>query len=68
MIRLFDINYGIPKSVQTELPTEFIVSALKLGWEDGDDLTEIIEGLSADFISDETGWLVNGFEYEILNK
>jgi len=68
MIRLFDISYDAPKSVQKELQKEFIVSAVELGWEEGDDLTEIIEGLSADFISDETDWLVNGFEYEILNK
>ena len=68
IIRLFDIEYDAPKSVQKELQKEFIVSAVDLGWEDGDDLTEIIEGLSADFISDETDWLVNGFEYEILSK
>jgi hypothetical protein len=68
MIRLFDISYDAPKSVQKELQKEFIVSAGELGWEEGDDLTEIIEGLSADFISDKTDWLVNGFEYQILNK
>jgi hypothetical protein len=68
MIRLFDISYDAPKSVQKELQKEFIVSAGELGWEEGDDLTEIIEELSADFISDKTDWLVNGFKYQILNK
>jgi hypothetical protein len=66
IIRLFDIEYDAPKSVQKELEKEFIVSAVDLGWEDGDDLTEIIEGLGADWISDQTDWLVNGFEYNIL--
>ena len=66
IIRLFDIEYDAPKSVQKELQKEFIVSALQLGWEDGDDLTEIIEGLGADWISDQTDWLVNGFEYNIF--
>ena len=68
MIRFFDIRFDAPKSVLKVLQNEFIVSAGVLGWEVGDDLTEIIEELSSDFISDETDWLVNGFEYEILNK
>ena len=68
MIKLFDINYDAPQEVIDELPKEFIVSAAYLGWEDGDDLTEIIEGLSADFISNQTDWLVNGFEYKILKE
>ena len=68
MIRLFDIEYDAPQEVIDELPIEFIVSAVDLGWEDGDDLTEIIEGLSADYISDQTDWLVNGFDYTILKE
>jgi hypothetical protein len=66
MIRLFDISYDAPKSVQKELQKEFIFSAQYFDWKEGDDLIEIIEALSPVIIEDETGWLVNGFQYEIL--
>jgi hypothetical protein len=65
IVKLFNIKYQSPKSVQSDLETYFYTSLDTLDYENGDDADLIIQSIAGDKISDKTGWLVESFDYKL---
>lgn len=72
-IKVSDIDYDISEEdlfgdetveeIKASIPTEFTFNIRRDDWENFDH-----DELLADCIGDETGWLVNNFNYEILDE
>lgn len=66
-IRLYEIDYDTDGE-DVELPEEISTTAEEMGWDEDDNIDQFVSENGADFISDQTGWLVNGFLFEIIRK
>jgi hypothetical protein len=67
-IKLFNIDYDTDGE-EVELPSEIDCTPEDMGYdpnEDGD-IESFIQERGADYISDTTGWLVNGYEYKVVH-
>lgn len=66
-VKLFEINYETDGE-EVDLPNVIEATLVKMGWTEGEDVDkdDFISIYGADFISNETGWLVNSFSYEIM--
>lgn len=67
LIRFYDINWSVDSDENdSNLPSETI---LELNYSDDESIENIefdLEECGADYLSDEIGFLVNGFSFEIL--
>ena len=63
-IRLYQIEYDTDGETLEGLPHELYFTLGELQWEKGDRVDDIVDGLAADKISDETGFCVLGFIWD----
>lgn len=66
-IILKDIDYDTDGE-SVELPDTIETTLEEMGWEEDENIDDFIMNRGADFISDETGWLVNSFDFELIIK
>jgi hypothetical protein len=64
-IRFYEIEYDTDGEELDSLPYELYFTLGELNWEKGDRVDDIVEGLGADKISDETGFCVLGFNWDL---
>lgn len=62
VVKFFSIDYETD-GVKVKPPKHLTATLRELGWEEGDDVDDVICSSGADFISNTTGWLVNSFDY-----
>jgi hypothetical protein len=69
-IKVIDIEWDTDgdEEVLAALPTEIVVDFADIDWLDGtpDDVTEENSNDIADYLSDQYGFCVNGFDYQTL--
>lgn len=66
-VKLYDIVYDTDGD-DIDLPIEIVTTLDEMGCDVNEDADEFIKEHGADYISDVTGWLVNSFCYEIVDK
>ncbi len=64
-VRLYDIDFDTDGEDIDDLPEEINTTLEEMGWEGEGDAEGFVNMNGADFISDQTGWLVNGFCFEL---
>ena len=64
-IRFYEIEYDTDGEELDGLPYELYFTLSELNWEKGDRVDDMVEGLGADKISDETGFCVLGFNWDL---
>lgn len=68
-IKLYDIEYDTDGE-DVELPDEIMTTLKEMGWDveydKEENIEEFVMGNGADYISDQTGWLVESFSIEII--
>ncbi len=69
IITFSQIQYDTDGEVVEGLPTVITTNSNEIGYSEYDDgdLEWYVAEYGADYISDHTGWLVNGFNFEIEN-
>ena len=66
LVKFYNIEYDFDDTdIVDDLPTEF--TAAILDYENENDLSEFIDETGADWISEQVGFCVLGFNYEISN-
>jgi hypothetical protein len=67
-IKLFNIEFETDGE-KVDLPSEIVCTPEDMGYDESEDgdIESFIDERGADHISDTTGWLVNGFDYEITH-
>lgn len=64
-VTLYEIDYDTDGEDIDDLPGEINTTLEEMGWDGEENPDEFIYVNGADFISDQTGWLVNGFYHKL---
>lgn len=74
-IKLYDIEYDTDgedfdsdEMEDLELPEEITTTLEEMGWDGEENMEEFISEYGADYISDQFGWLVKSFSFNIIKE